>query len=68
MNIFDALMIAQGTLVPPLVVITNPRACDVDGNAACNIFDALRVAQATLQPPLAQIVQQCQAATVPRGK
>ena len=63
-DIFDALHIAQGTLVPPLVTMIHPRACDADGNGTCDIFDALRVAQATLTPPLAQIVQECEAATV----
>ncbi len=64
-DIFDALHIAQGTLQPPVVVIVRPRACDADGNGACDIFDALRVAQATLTPPLGEIVQECEAATVP---
>lgn len=63
-NIFDALHIAQATLVPPLVDLIHPRACDVDGNGTCDIFDALRIAQATLIPPLAQIVHECEAATV----
>ena len=62
LNIFDALMIAQGTLVPPLVTMIHPRACDADGNGRCDIFDALRVAQATLTPPIAEIVQGCAAA------
>ena len=66
-NIFDALLIAQGTLVPPLATMIHPRACDVDGSGTCNIFDALRVAQGTLVPPLAEIVQECEAATTPPG-
>jgi hypothetical protein len=64
-DIFDALVIAQGTLTPPLVVIPHPRACDADGSGSCDIFDALKVAQATLTPPLTTIVQGCDAATVP---
>ncbi|MEE8558153.1 MAG: hypothetical protein V3T14_09735 [Myxococcota bacterium] len=64
-DIFDALRIAQGTLQPPLVEISQPRNCDVDHNGVCDIFDALRVAQATLTPPLVDIVQLCPAATVP---
>ncbi len=63
-DIFDALHIARGTLQPPLVTMIHPRACDADGNGSCDIFDALRVAQATLVPPLAEIVQECEAATV----
>jgi hypothetical protein len=55
-DIFDALVIAQGTLTPP---------CDADGSGSCDIFDALKVAQATLTPPLTTIVQGCDAATVP---
>ncbi len=62
-DIFDALHIAKGTLTPPLVTITHPRACDADGNGSCDIFDALRVAQATLTPPIGTIVQSCAAAT-----
>ena len=65
MDIFDALHIAQGMLTPPLVQMSDPRACDADGDGVCDIFDALRVAQATLSPPLAEIVQGCPAATVP---
>jgi cysteine-rich repeat protein len=67
-DIFDALVIAQGTLTPPLVVIPHPRACDADGSGSCDIFDALKVAQATLTPPLTTIVQGCDAATVPRKR
>ncbi|MEE8557708.1 MAG: hypothetical protein V3T14_07465, partial [Myxococcota bacterium] len=63
LDIFDALHIARGTLVPPLVSLIHPRACDADGNGTCDIFDALRVAQATLVPPLEAIVQTCDAAT-----
>ena len=65
LDIFDALMIAQGTLTPPLVTIDRPRTCDADGNGRCDIFDALRVAQASLNPPLAEIVQSCPAARPP---
>ena len=39
-------------------------ACDADGNGKCDIFDALRVARPTLSPPLAEILQECEAATV----
>jgi hypothetical protein len=64
LDIFDALHIAQGTLSPPLVTLIHPRGCDSDGTGFCDIFDALRVAQATLSPPIAEIVQECDAATV----
>jgi hypothetical protein len=63
LDIFDALMIAQGTLSPPIVELTHPRACDADGNGACDIFDALAVALASLSPPQSTIVQSCDAAT-----
>jgi hypothetical protein len=66
-DIFDALMIAQGTLSPPIVPITHPRACDCDGSGGCDIFDALHVAKASLEPPMVSILQSCPAATMAPG-
>jgi hypothetical protein len=60
-------MIAQGTLSPPIVPITHPRACDCDGSGGCDIFDALHVAKASLEPPMVSILQSCPAATMAPG-